>query len=144
MVWYTWYVWYVWYTWYIWYDIPDMGNPYPFDTSHLVNRGYKATLLLVARVPLWLGGSTLHQGRRFQFVEKPDIKGYLPITLPLIFVLQTMTQFHEQLCQLLGPLSDGFYRQRCHSLSQMYVIWQTFTLTTCYLESSPLLSGCPR
>ena len=52
------------------------------DTSHSVKQGYKATLLLVARIPLRLGGSTLDQVRRHQFVEKPDTEGSLPITCP--------------------------------------------------------------
>ena len=39
------------------------------DTSHLVKQGYKATLVLAARVLLQLGGSTPCQGRRCQFIQ---------------------------------------------------------------------------
>ena len=60
----------------------------------LVKQVYKATLQLVAQVPLQLGGSTLCQGRRCQFVTNPDVEGYLPITPPFL-VLHTLTQFHE-------------------------------------------------
>ena len=109
------------------------------NTSCSVKQGYKATFQLMAGVPLWLGGSTLNQGRRCRSIKKPDMEGYLPITPPFL-VLHTMTQFCEQLCLLLGPLSNGIYWQWCHSLSQMYLIWQTFMLTTHYLKSSPVLS----
>ena len=56
-------------------------------SSHSVQRGYKATFWPVARVPLHVGGSTLHQGGRHQLVHLPDMEGYLPITSPYL-VLQ--------------------------------------------------------
>ena len=59
------------------------GSVVTVDTSFSVKWGYKATLQLAARVPLWLGGSTLHQGRRHWSIEKPDTEGYLPISPPL-------------------------------------------------------------
>ena len=64
------------------------------SSSSGVKQDYEATLQLAARVPLQLGGSTLHQGRRHGFIMNPDMEGYLPITPPFL-VLQTMTQFHE-------------------------------------------------
>ena len=48
-----------------------------------MKQGYKATLQLAARVPLQLGGSTLCQGRRCQFITNPDMEGYLPVYTPL-------------------------------------------------------------
>ena len=116
------------------------GSVVTLDTC-LMKWGYKATLLLAVRVPLWLDGSTPCQGRRCQSIEKPDMEGYLPMTPPIL-VFQTMTQFHEQLCWSLGPLSDGVSRQWHHSLSQTYVIWQMFTFTTHYPKSLPIISGC--
>ena len=41
-----------------------------------------------------------------------------------------MTWFCEQLCLLLGPLSNAIYRQWHHSLSHMYVICPTFMPTS--------------
>ena len=48
-----------------------------------VQLGYKATLPLVLRVPLCMGGSNLCQGGRCQFVPPPDTEGYLPIAPPM-------------------------------------------------------------
>ena len=50
------------------------------NTSFSVQQGYKATFQPVARVPLWLGGSTPCQGGRCQFIHSPDMEGYFPIT----------------------------------------------------------------
>ena len=49
-------------------------------------QGYKASFLPAARVPLQLGGSTLHQGGRHQLIHPSDTEGYLPIT-PSLFGL---------------------------------------------------------
>ena len=46
---------------------------------------YKATLLLVARVPLQLGESVLCQGRRCWFIANSDVEGYLPVTSPFLW-----------------------------------------------------------
>ena len=54
------------------------------ETSHSVKWGYKP-LQLAARVPLQLGGTTPHQGRRHQFIANPDMEGYLPITSPSLW-----------------------------------------------------------
>ena len=45
--------------------------------------GYEATLPLVARVPVQLSGSILHQGRWWWFIEKLDMEGNLPGPYPL-------------------------------------------------------------
>ena len=67
-----------------------MPRPVWFDTivsvntsSCLVKWGYKATLQLVARVPLQLSGSTPHQGTWWQVIKKLDTEGYLPVPYPL-------------------------------------------------------------
>ena len=54
--------------------------------THFMQLGYKATLQLAARVPLHMGGSTLHQGGGCQFVPLHDTEGYLPVT-PSMFGL---------------------------------------------------------
>ena len=68
-------------------------------------------------------------------------RGTYPLHPPFL-VLQTVTQFHEYLCQSWDSPSDGIYGQRCHSLGQMYVFLQMSTPTAHYLESSPIISGC--
>ena len=88
-----------------------------------------------------MGGSTLCQGGRCQFVPLPDMEGYLPVTPPCL-VLLTMTQFHEWSHQSWGSLSTGVYGQQCHSLSQMHMFLLTSTATSHYLRSSPIFSGC--
>ena len=46
-------------------------------------KGYEATPLLVVRVPVHMGGSTLCQGGRHQFIPLPDTEGYLSVTPPM-------------------------------------------------------------
>ena len=111
------------------------------SSSHLVQQGYKATFLPVARVPLQLGGSTPHQGGRHQLIDPPDMEGYLPITSPC-WSCKTVSQFHEYLCWSWCSPSDGIYRQGHHSLSQTYVFLPMTMPTAHYLVSSPIFSGC--
>ena len=47
-------------------------------------QGYEATPLWVARLPLHMGGSILHQGGRHLLIPLPDMEGYLPITTPML------------------------------------------------------------
>ena len=42
---------------------------------HLMKQGCKATLPLAARIPLCLGGSTLHQDRRHRFIQNLTQRG---------------------------------------------------------------------
>ena len=106
-------------------------------SSHLVQWGYKAAFLPVARVPLHAGGSTPHQGGRHQLVHPPDMEGYLPL-----LVLQNCDSVPWELCWSWGSPSDGIYRQGHHSLSQTYVFLLMPTPTAHYLVSSPIFSGC--
>ena len=87
-------------------------------SSCLVKWGYKATLQLVAGVLLQLSGSTPHQGRWQQVIEKLDTEGYLPVPYPLwsctcdpvpwvvMEVIQSTIQWHQEagdiytLCQM--------------------------------------------
>ena len=87
----------------------------------LVLWGYKATPLWAVRVPLCVGGCTLHQGGRCLLVPLPDTEGYLPITSPMfslanhdpvLWVVTLVSRFTIQLC---------IYEQWHHSLSQMHI-----------------------
>ena len=91
--------------------------------------------------PLQLGGSTLCEGRRCQFITNPDTEGYLCITPPL-FGLANFDPVPWVVVSVIGSLSNGVYGQQHHSLSQTYMFHQTSTPTTHYLESSPIISGC--
>ena len=51
-----------------------------WQSSCLVQWGYKATFLPAVWVPLHVGGSTLHQGVSHQLIHPPEMEGYLPIT----------------------------------------------------------------
>ena len=44
--------------------------------------GNRATLLLVAGVPLQLGGSILCQGRWWQVIKELDMEGHIPVSYP--------------------------------------------------------------
>ena len=70
--------------------------------------------------------------------------GYLPISLPLPFhlVLPTMTQFHNWSHSSWGSLSASINGYRRHSLCLMYMFLLRSAAKSCYLWSSPVLSGC--
>ena len=72
------------------------------------NGGYEATPLQLARVPLLVGGSILHQRRR-QMLSFLLTWGYLPISLPplLGLALPTMNQFCEWSHSSWGLLSTS-------------------------------------
>ena len=110
----------------------------------IFNGGYEATPLRAARVPLIVGGSILHQGRRCQFFPLPDAEGYLPISLPPpCLALPTMTQCGEWSHPSRGSLSASINRHWHHSLHcHMHVFLPMSTATSHYLRSSPILGGC--
>ena len=56
--------------------------------------------------------------------------------------LATMTQFCDQLHSSWGSPSASLNRHGCHSLCLMYLFLLSSAATSCYLWSSPILSGC--
>ena len=70
------------------------------------NGGYEATPLQVARVPLLVGGSILHQRGRQMLSFLLTWEVLTHFTPPLFcLALPTMTQFHEWLHSSWGSLS---------------------------------------
>ena len=69
--------------------------------------------------------------------------GYLPISLPPFYLaLPTMTQFCDWLHSSWGSLSASINGYRHCSLCLMYVFLPKSAAKSCYLWSSPILSGC--
>ena len=56
--------------------------------------------------------------------------------------LPTVTQFHDCLHSSWGSLSASINRHQCHSLCLAYIFLPRSAATSCYLWSSPILSGC--
>ena len=85
------------------------GTAVTVDTSScLMKWGYKTTFQQVARVPLQLGGSTPHQGRRSWSIKKPDMEGYLPIIPPFWSCKPWLSHgLQNQKGGLMGGLSTG-------------------------------------
>ena len=69
--------------------------------------------------------------------------GLLTHSLPPFYLaLPTMTQFHDWLHPSWGPLSTSINGYRCHSLCITYMFLPKSAAKSCYLWSSPILSGC--
>ena len=121
---------------FIWFDTVDSVDISPY----LVKWGYEATLQLAAGVPLQLSGSILCQDRWWSVIKNLTQRGTYPFHTLMVLQpwLSSMSSCgrHSVCCPIA---SIGW---RWLSLHQMHVILQTSTSTTCYLKSSPILSGC--
>ena len=107
------------------------------------NGGYEPIPLQVVRVPLLVGRSILHQRGRLTlsfFLTQGLLTHFTPPCFCL--ALPTMTQFCDWSHSFWGLLSTSINGHQPHSLCLMYMFLPMSASTSCYLWSSPVLSGC--
>ena len=105
--------------------------------------GYEATPLQVARVPLLVGRSILHQRGR-QILSFLLTWGLLIHFTPPVLCLAfpTMTQFCDWLHSSWGSLSTSINGHQHNSLCLTFMLLPRSAATSHYLRSSPVLSVC--